>query len=129
MLGLVGGKLTDDRGTAVIPSPPPPAVRIMIRPDVRTFFPSWPGFILKMFQPFLLNVTFYFKDKPSHCFLEFDGVPGASGPRMKNRTGPLLHGRPAGQSPLERALSEHGRRTFVGSGARVRRDAASRQCR
>lgn len=60
------------------------AVRIVMRPNVRSFLPSWPGFILKTFQPFLPRETFYFEAHPPYRFLEYRGVPGASGPVMKS---------------------------------------------
>lgn len=59
------------------------AVRLIMRPNVRSFLPSWPGFVLKMLQPFLPRETFYFEAKPPYRFLEFEGVPGASGPKVK----------------------------------------------
>jgi hypothetical protein len=59
------------------------AVRVMMRPSVRSFLPSWPGFALKLIQPFLPKETFYFEAKAPYRFLAFEGVPGAAGPKMK----------------------------------------------
>ena len=56
------------------------AVRIKMRPNVQSFLPSWPGFVLKAFQPFLPKETFYFQSQPPYRFLAYQGVPGATGP-------------------------------------------------
>ena len=59
------------------------AVRIKMRPNVHSFLPSWPGFVLKAFQPFLPKETFYFEANPPYRFLAYQGVPGATGPDEK----------------------------------------------
>jgi hypothetical protein len=59
-----------------------PALHVMMRPEASTFLPSWPGFVLKVIDQFMPKESFYFEAAPPHRFLEFDGVPGPSGPKL-----------------------------------------------
>ena len=72
------------------------AIRIVMRPNVHSFLPSWPGFVLKAFQPFLPRETFYFEAKPPYRFLAYEGVPGATGPEEKTE---IVRYYVRGQSP------------------------------
>lgn len=90
----------DGSEEVTVPAGKVEAVRIIMRPNVRSFLPSWPGFILKMINPFLPKETFYFEDKPPYRFVKFQGVPGASGPKIKTELVRYYM-----ESPPQKALS------------------------
>ena len=78
------------------------ALHVQMRPNLESFLPEWPSFALRMFEPFLPKESFYFEAQPPYRFLEFEGIPGAAGPKVRSE---LVHYYVAGKEQSVASIS------------------------
>jgi len=56
------------------------AIKVVMRTDMKSFLPSWPGFVLKILQPLLHEDAFYFQANPPYRLLKSEGATSFGGP-------------------------------------------------
>lgn len=89
-----------------------PAFKVDAQARVQSLLPSWPGFVLRVVQPFVPRNTLYFEATASHRLLKQEGRSSLSGPQV---TLELVRYCTAGKKPESTALIE----TCDGIGADV----------